>query len=263
MAIKAPVFVVGTGRCGTQLMADLFKMNQQVDSFHIRNSEVDSFYRFVAWNELPIDQSPLINSRRRWVQESYQREKIYFESNPYLSFHIEELYSQLDAKFVFLVRNPEAVIRSHVSKGWYNSAPERVNSTLTLGLQYDWKVNHAFGRFVPKGAFYNLWKRYSQIGKLSWMWNMVNKRIYSQLENIPVSNQFFLGIEDLDFDVFQKLENFVGVNSGISPINFRSTMNRKPNKRKKNTDTWTADEKAEFEKLTHEFSEILNKANFG
>jgi hypothetical protein len=252
------VFAVGTGRCGTHLLESLFKASKRVDSNHIQNSDIDSFYRYAKWYELPVDIQPFLNQRRLWIEEAAKQNRFYFESNPYLSFHLTDFFRELNSKFIFIFRNPDAVIRSHMVKGWYESS-SLWNYSEIPGIDYNAQINHSFGRIMPKGqAEREMWINLTRAGKIAWMWSAVNGSILEQLKSIPAENRFLLKVEDLSFSKFQELENFLGYSLDISESVFNKILNDRPGKGKGKFDrSWTTGESDQINTITTDVAKQL------
>lgn len=252
-----PVFAIGTGRCGTHLLTSLMEPIGQVDANHIQDLDGDSFYRYCAWNQLNVDLGGLIEKRKQWVRQSEEKDRIYFESNPYLSFHIEPLHQHLNAKFIFIIRNPEDVIRSHIVKGWYEFDPEIYDINKAVGYQYGMRMNHFFGRIIPKDETFIEWRQLSRVGKLSWMWNTVNLKIYEQLKRLPLDCFFTVKIEELDFLKFLEMLSFMEVYHSVGEKDFLHIKNSRPGKGKSLlTRKWSPTEISEFEEYSKEARSI-------
>lgn len=254
----APIFAIGTGRCGTHLLEALLNESKYISSHHIQDLNLDSFYRYTRWYNLPIDQNPLLKQREAWIKEANIKDKIYFESNPYLSFHVDDFHSAFNSKFIFIYRNPESVIRSHLIKGWYKDlATDNVETY--PGLVYGIPINHSLGRIQPLGKEERReWFSLSQAGKIAWMWSEVNGSIDRQLQAIPADKKFYLRIEELNFEKLQQLEEFVGVSLGLNERKFRKIMEAKPGKGKSvYTHQWQAEELEEIKRICNTVSQKL------
>ena len=116
---QLPIFIIGTGRCGTHLMYELFNAIDGVHANHILHLDGDSFYRYAKWNDITVDLGGFYIVRDEYLNIANKDRAMYLESNPYLSFHIRELYERYNARFIFLIRNPKDVVNSHIKKGWY------------------------------------------------------------------------------------------------------------------------------------------------
>lgn len=254
----SPIFAIGTGRCGTHLLEALLNESKYINSHHIQDSNLDSFYRYTRWYNLPVDQRPLLRQRYNWIKEASLKNRIYFESNPYLSFHVEDFHSALNAKFIFIYRNPESVIRSHLIKGWYKDIATD-NLETTPGLEYGIPLNHSLGRIQPLEAEERReWFSLSQPGKIAWMWSAVNGIIDKQLQKIPDENKFYLRIEGLNYHKFQELEAFIGVSLGLSEKKFLKIIEAKPGKGKSVYDShWQDNEIKEIKRICSTVNEQL------
>lgn len=227
------------------------KESKYVSSHHIQDLNVDSFYRYTKWYGLPVDQGPLLNQRKAWIDEASKNHKVYFESNPYLSFHVNDLYQSFGAKFIFIYRNPDAVIRSHMAKGWYDT-PELWNYTDVPGIGYQAQINHSFGRIMPKDSKdRQRWLTLTRAGKIAWMWDVVNSNIVDQLNAIPPENRYFLKIEDFTFSNLTELDQLIGLKLGLSESVFNRIIHERPGKGKKSfTQEWTSDEAEQVQQIT-------------
>jgi len=247
-----PVFVLGTGRCGTHLFYELFNAMTKVQAYHILHLDGDSFYRYAKWNELDVDLGDFIAYRNGKILNSINNSSVYVESNPYLSFHIDELYNSFNARFIFIIRNPMDVVNSHVKKGWYAEEPVRIDDSKPVGFQYSMNTNHFLGRIIPGGEEYKRWINLSRIGKISWMWDKVNTKIYEDLYSIPEKDKFFLKVEHLDYLKYKEILQYFSINNPISNSTFNNIIQQRPGKSssEKQSPTWTVLEQEEFEKET-------------
>ena len=109
------VFVVGSGRCGTLSISNLFKNNQKIVSYHERNNLLTSFYQYAKFNKLNIDYGIFFDSFTKFSSEK----KIYMEASSYLCLNTIELYKKLNAKIIILFRDPLKTCKSLMRKGWY------------------------------------------------------------------------------------------------------------------------------------------------
>ncbi len=257
-------FVVGVGRSGTHLMAKIMNKSQDISGFHlddVGNTVGDSFLVFCKWYDLPIDDGGLVESRKALVSKICRDNKRYFESNPYLSFAISILHQRLKSKFIFITRNPSDVVNSHYVKGWYKDDTCRYNSSIPLGFQYHFeRPNHFFGRIRPRTKReLERWLELSRIGKISWMWNVWNLHIVSQLEEIPSDSYMFLKLGDLNYEKYQEIHEFVGSVDKLSKAEFNRICASRPGSgpEQRSTDDWSEREEEEFLEETRPAREVL------
>src|SRR5688572_30337788 len=116
----SPVFVVGCPRSGTHFLAELFRNTPGYASQHaddVGKATGDSFLSYAKWCGLPVNTESLVTFRQELVRQS--EPYVYVESNCYLSLFTHELDAALAPHFVFLMRDPAAVVNSLFVKGWY------------------------------------------------------------------------------------------------------------------------------------------------
>lgn len=158
-----PVFVVGTGRCGTKTLAHLFKQLTGVHSVHEPEPALVRVASFrMGGNEYNV-QRTLAHARK----ESVDQNTHYFESslwNTWLISDYLELWPQ--AKFVWLSRFPLSWARSAYRRGWYHpDSEEHVGA-------------YSYLRPYPASGFPQDVDRWFKLG---YMWQRYTKHIVSTL----------------------------------------------------------------------------------
>lgn len=259
-----PVFAVGTGRCGTHFLARLLERDPRIVAYHtdnIRKSVGDSFLRYCLWNNLPVDMEGFFSQRQHLIDTATDAGKVYFESNAFLSSVIVDLFKRFQAKFVYMIRQPEDVVNSHYVKGWYQTTPVKAKQELSLGFQYDLQEpQHFFSRIVPHGEEFLRWQKLTRIGKISWMWNTINVMILHQLDQLPKDQYLMARLEDVDYIRYCHIHQFVGGVSPISSEKFDSIRKARPGKgpRQRRSETWSEQERQEFLAQTQEARALLH-----
>jgi hypothetical protein len=212
-----PVFAVGTGRCGTHFLAEVFRSDPLYDVRHFDDvfPTGDTFHRYCAFHGLPVDVGGLLWARQCLVDEAAREGRIYFESNGMLAFHVRELHERLGARFVLVVRNPLEVVPSLVAQGIYDSPIALDDPSLVTGFQYNVeRPNHALSPLVPREPEYSSWTRLTTVGKSAWLWHTINSRTLGLLEELPEDRWRVLRIEEFDYNAYRSL----GEITRISPI---------------------------------------------
>src|SRR5262249_30958615 len=119
---------------------------------------------------------------------------------------------------------------------------------------------HFLGRNIPHGAEFERWCRLTQIGKISWFWHARIRAILEQFSRLPASHCRVERLEDLDFQRYQEIAEFLGWRSRIDAGTFaelaRSRPNAGPNPPRRSTD-WNPVEVAEFEAEVAGLAEAL------
>jgi len=257
-----PIFVVGTGRCGTHFLTAIMEGDDTFQSFHTDTLNVpaaDSFARYALWYDLPIDLEPVRRYRHALIVEACNNGKVYFESNAYMSLLSSKLCDWFDARILLLTRKPEAVVNSHVRKGWYAHIPERRNNNLAPGLSPGWSPNHAFGRVMPRGEEYEKWLQLTQVGRVSWWVNALNMRVLEILETLHADAKRVVKVNELDYDKYLDLIEFANGKSPLDKASFDAIRSDRPGKgpAKRSVADWSKKEYEEFEVQTRPYRELM------
>ena len=66
------VFIVGTGKCGESFLNKLFAKNKIFDNFDERRPFLQSYYRFIKFNKLKVDDLPFfmdIKKAKKYIEK--------------------------------------------------------------------------------------------------------------------------------------------------------------------------------------------------
>jgi hypothetical protein len=254
-----PLFVVGSGRCGTHFLKALMENDPGIHALHFPFPEADSFMHYCLWNGLPVDREPFFMERRRLIRGARARGQNYFEANAYLSLAVRGIADGLRARIVHLVRDPEDCVNSNYVKGWYLEKYRRANHSLAPGLPPEMRINHSFGRILPKGDRFERWKQMTRIGKIAWMWNTINLEIAAAAEEVPSASFRLVKVEEIDYPAYLDLNALAGGKRPMSEKAFRSIVNDRPGRgrRRRCASAWKRREREEFERETAPAASIL------
>jgi len=244
------VFAIGTGRSGTKFIHVLMDKEPGVASYHERHNLSDAFQRYVKHNNLPVDNSGFMEVKKKGILSDLENHAFSFEASAYLSLSIAELYEQLKSKFILLVRRPDEVVNSYITKGWYDHQLVRANDDLAPHFQPGLLLpHHSFSRIVPIGEEAKQWKEYTQVGKIAWFWTYLNNSVITQFQLLPKEHYMIIRLEDLDYRVYEQICSFIGFESAIPETEFYEIAQARPNirPRKKKIGDWTDKERIEFE----------------
>jgi hypothetical protein len=225
-------FAVGTGRCGTRFLQQVMSREPGIASTHERNPLAENFHRYCQWYRLPVDEEAFVTTKRKEIEADLQSKDFSFEASAPLSLSIDALYQAFGARFVLMVRSPERVINSYISKGWYAAEYWRRDPNLAPGFQAELPSrHHSFSRIVPSGSEYEDWCRMGRVGKLAWYWNALNRAVLDQFERIPEVDRVVIRLEDLSYDRYRELLSFFGRPAQVSRQVFETIARRRPNRR--------------------------------
>lgn len=158
------VFVLSTGRAGTELLENIFRLDKRNLTFH--EPQPDLVYASRMAYEIGPDNKTgrklaFVASRYHLLKKSYLIRKRYIETNNKISFFADAIHDLLpNSMFIHLVRDPRNFVRSAMRRKYYQ------------GHDYD------DGRLIPaKGSTELNWDSASLIMKNGWLWNETNQYI--------------------------------------------------------------------------------------
>ena len=236
MTAGRSAFVVGTGRCGTHLAAELLGLEPGVVSRHEADPLPDAIHRHAMWAGAVAENEGLLARKRRRIESAHAEGRAYVESSAYLSLSSAALSDVFGSCFAALVRNPADTVNSLWVKGWYD--PERAPPAL----------HHMFSRLTPAGDELERWRGLTRIGKLAWFWSALNARMLAELDALPGGSRMVVRLEDLDYGAYCRVAELVGVVPQLSRAAFEEVRTRRPGAgpARRDVSSWSLRERAEF-----------------
>lgn len=162
-----PVFVLSTGRCGTELLVKLFKLANAGVVFHEPHPQLVYASKLVyqsSRGNLRASKLAFLAARYDELREAYLRGQRYIETNNRITFFADAIYELFPkSKFIHLVRHSGDFARSGIRRRYY------------YGHDYD------DGRLTPvkTNPIFIQWDNMSQLKKIGWLWNETNQYIES------------------------------------------------------------------------------------
>jgi len=198
-------FVLSTGRCGTELLTRLLKMNNKTVIFHSPKPEL--LYHSKKAYEINVlgtkeEKKALLDvldvARYELIQSTILNDKYYIETNNRISFFLPQLIELFpNAKFIYLHRSKDPFIQSGLKRAWYKDTFSVVNEGIITPV---------------KGEEKNNWSSFTRSEKIEWLWQETNNFI---TERLPKENVLQITSEELfinpqtTIDVFR----FLGLES--------------------------------------------------
>jgi len=267
------------GRSGTRWLAEIFNLHDNIIGSTEPEADAEFFYRYIKWNELPIDVTGIFNIMALKILNDWEKADVSVIASPPLSIDILEVFKKLDVdKIIWGVNDARFTVNSFYNKGLYKDEVCILNHNLAVGLQphlkqeFDLLVGkgktvkfntykRSFGRIIPHGEFLNKWKGLTQIGKISWLYNMYNQRIYKQLKEVKKNNLWIFKLEDADqnYDYYLKLSKKFNILPVLDEDQFLSIKNQWDHGRANKEHQWSSKENKEFELYTKDFYNIYIK----
>jgi hypothetical protein len=223
-----PVIAVGTGRCGTQFLKELFEEEPGVRAVHESDPVGEAFHRYCLWNQLPVDDGAFLHHKQCEIESASSDGKVFFESSAYLSLSITELHSAFAPRFILITRDPVDTVNSLWAKGWYEIAYRKQDPRAPVGYHAVGAPHHFFSRLVPHGEDFSAWQRLGRIGKLGWYWSTLHRQILTQCDALADSERRIVRLEELDHPAYLGLAAFAAIRPSLSAERFRQIAQRRP-----------------------------------
>lgn len=196
------VFVLSTGRTGTETLARLLSCHPAIDAHH-EPSPTLLPERQAAFAE--VYQRPghflaiFRRARRLPITHSFLRGKVYAETSARLTFFAPVICNALPrARFVYIHRHPAEVVRSGMRRRWYDGHPAD-----------RWRI------VPPPGSVESQqWSDWSTFEKVCWYWKAYNRFALDFLARHGHARVFvlpFVAFARRDTSTFARLFEFLGV----------------------------------------------------
>jgi len=206
---SVPVFILGSGRCGT---FQIFKLLEGVDELEVHHEYLfenilksAALYRMNAIKNEDV-KNILKTTHRPAIH--YTEEKFWVDSSNALPWIVEPLYEMFpNARFIHLIRDGRKVVSS-----FYNKFSEVVYDDRCVSIVNEWLENpdimpepspekKYWRPFPVKGeSFCNEFKEFNRFQRLCYYWQDVNISIRNSLKVIPETQKMFVRLEDLTSD---------------------------------------------------------------
>ena len=215
-----PVWVLSTGRTGTNTMTELLKLAPGIDAFHEPAPELFQFSYDYFMNQIDRREArkSLIYLRDELVFRSVRDGFIYVETNNRVAY-IADLLLQLypNSKFIHVYRNPYDFIRSGMRRHYYS------------GHMRDYARVHP----SESDLSYDDWPNFSDLQKVAWNWKTVNRHCLRFMEKIPDEQKMSFSSEsffEAQPSLTKRLFDFIGPSNYHPPSNdIRGVMGQKHN----------------------------------
>jgi hypothetical protein len=201
------VFVLSTGRVGTETLAYLLGLAKNIFAYHEPHPKLFALSKLtyemkgiylVDKNIKSALQEGFLTSRQEFLRNSLYCSRGYVETSPQVTFLAPVILDTIpNVKFVHLVRNPHDVVRSGMRRGWYQ------------GHTYDTT------RIVPLAGtkFAKVWNNMNPFQKNLWLWAETNRWILEFAKCLSDRNYLCIHSEDIfkkDIDEIARLYEFIG-----------------------------------------------------
>jgi tetratricopeptide (TPR) repeat protein len=150
-------FVLSAGNCGTMTLAELLRTATNAKVFYRPDSRLDREVLPCYWGDADR-RKILFEARNEIIQGTWKDGFIYGETTPSITHFWEILYREFPrSKFILLIRDPFQYVRSGLFQNFYQNHQDDA-----------YRLKPA-----PDDRDYEVWKKSSQIEKISWLWREV------------------------------------------------------------------------------------------
>lgn len=181
------VFVLSTGRSGTQTLTNLISSAHNVLILHepypdlLRLARIGYRSHGLPDTDVFLAQS-FLAFREEQLNLALQYGKGYVETGPQCTFLAPSIAKAIpEAKFIHVVRNPCMLVRS--------------------GMRRNWNAGHALDKFrispLPESPYFNKWDSMDAFEKTIWQWGETNNWISNFMDTLSANKKLFLHAEDL------------------------------------------------------------------
>lgn len=206
-SIEPCIFTLSTGRVGTKTLAALGNLSKKLLAYHEPEPYLFALsmhaYRNVGDSRAEsILVDAVYAARAARLSYSAQCDVGYLETSPHATFlagTIKKIVPQ--AKFIHLVRSPQAVVRSGMRRNWYTG--NRFDSTRT----------------VPRAdsIYAEAWPQFTPLQKNLWLWAETNRWIAEFCSSLPNDQTLQLKSEDIFAGKQKTLEEFYSFANVVLP----------------------------------------------
>jgi hypothetical protein len=197
------VFVLSTGRVGSQTMQGLLALSRRLVSLHQPEPLLFGLSKLAyEYGDEPSKRAILREAwwtcRKGLLQQSLLRGKGYIETSPQSTFLAGIIRDVVpSAKFIHLIRNPIDVIRSGMRRRWY--------------VDHPWDPSRIVPH--PDDSEAANWKQFSPLEKNIWLWKETNEWIFRFCSVLPKTNVLYVISEHIfsgSTETLGRLFDFVG-----------------------------------------------------
>ena len=213
---SAPVFVLSTGRCGTELLTNLFSKCDRVLVHHAPRPEL-LYSDFLAYGTWPIGgaegKAAITASRFEAIADAYIRDRTYVETNfriTFFAYALADLFPH--SKFIHLHRDPYSFAKSAVELGFYEGLKTDIGRILPTIAAADFKIEQDF-----------------QLARAAALWQVTNTWIEDFKKNIDSERIKVVAADKLfsDINTFESVADFSGLNLAGRRIDNSLLRNKK------------------------------------
>ena len=197
------VFVLSTGRAGTQTLSALLGLANNIFAYHepkpiLYGLSKLSYQYFDDITARVILREAFLTARKDRLIYSQNCERGYVETSPGATFLGPAILDAVKGvRFIHIVRDPREVVRSGMRRKWY----EGHTADCT--------------RIIPRAGTeeQKAWNNFNSFQKNLWLWTETNRQIWEFTKNLPKERILLVRSEDIFSaygDTIGKIFSFIG-----------------------------------------------------
>jgi hypothetical protein len=253
-----PVFILGSGRCGTLALAQSLATVGQVEVHHeylFENILADAVLCFLG--RIPQQEMTRRLERLHGAAVHYCQKPIWVDCSNALPWIIKPLNALFpDARFVHVVRNGRRVVSSFFHKFERIMYPDDAVRILNDWLEGRYPVEpppeKKYWRPIPVNgmAYYGTFESMDRFERLCYYWALINNHVRHEFESIDEERIARFRFEDLLSErIFGEFTEFIGIDDAGGPFN---AMKRPVNVHIPRTFPLTSEQECSFRRLCSE-----------
>ena len=247
------IFVLSTGRSGTQTLTGLIALAPNVLTFHEPYPDLLRLARLGYQNKNSSDSNGFLTDsflafREEQLNLALQYGKGYVETGPQCTFFAPSILKAFpQAKFIHIVRNPYMVVRSGMRRGW--------------------NAGHALDKYriypLQESPYLSKWDGMDAFKKSIWQWAETNRWILNFMDTLPIDRKLFLRAEDLFNGNEQTISEIYDFISSSPPSQrlISNVLNKKINSQTEGyfaePQDWTDDMKNDLKEIAGEIAKSM------
>jgi len=179
------VFVLSTGRTGTQTLSALLDLVGNVFAYHEPRPKLyglsELSYRYSDDSHMhEVLREAFLVARRELMDYSLHCGKGYVETSPQATFLAPVILEAVPSvRFIHLMRDPRYVVRSAMRRGWYQGD----------------EVDRAVITPRPDSELSQRWECYTAFQKNLWLWAETNRWIHRFSSGLPPERRLLVHSE--------------------------------------------------------------------
>lgn len=206
---KKIIFVLGTGRSGSNSIANIINQNPSCKAFHEDIQQITRISTNLAY--YPDKKNKLYNELNQIFET-----KIWNANNNQILVHSDQRFWNLipyfknyfpNSKFINLRRDVYSCVKSMYSRGWYTNEEYPILTT------HDWSKYRLQANKL--GVISNqTWEGFNSIMKCTWYWWFINDSITKELNKIDSKDILHIELDELNKNLNQ-LSKFINDDSFV------------------------------------------------